>query len=333
MRFVRPVVLLIALSLGLVGCNLGSSTTPLPATPLTVGLGFIPSVQFAPYYRAQRQGYYRDAGLAVTFQHGIDPDLISLIGQGAVDIGMADGTSVIAAGSQGIPVRYAASYFALFPSVIITRADSGIDQPADLAGQRLGTPGRFGTGWVTVQALLGSAGLTPDDVEVVLYPDFGQAIALREGQVEAVTGFANNEPVQLGLEGIATHVMRVDDITPLPGPGLIVGEGTLANKREALRAFVAATLRAMEEIVDDPAAGLDDAINAVPELGEAPERQLAILRATIEMWQSPYTLAHGMGRIDRAAWQQSIDFMRELPDSVVTPELSADQLVTEELLP
>ena len=327
------------LSLFLVGVLAGACTSPVvtqpapPSTELTVGLGFIPSVQFAQFYRADRQGYYRDAGLDVTFQHRIDPELITLIGQGAVDVGMGDGTSLIPAASQGIPVRYVASIYARFPSVVVARADSGISAPADLAGRALGIPGRFGSSWVMLQALLVSAGLTPDDLDIRLYPDFGQAVALREAQVEAATGFANNEPVQLALAGLETNILRVDEITPLPGPGLTVGEATLDNKGEALRAFVGATLRAMEEIIAQPELGLDDAIAVVPELGEDRATQLAILQATIEMWRSPYTEQHGLGAIDAEAWAQSIEFMRTLPESVVTPELTAQQLVTEELLP
>jgi NitT/TauT family transport system substrate-binding protein len=314
------------------GCTSPVVTRPAP-DGLTVGLGFIPSVQFAQFYRAQQQGYYREAELAVTFEHKIDPELITLIGQGAVDIGLADGTSVIPAVSQGIPVRYAATIYARFPSVVIARADSGIDGPADLRGRRLGIPGRFGSSWIMLQALLASEGLSPDDLQIVDYPDFGQAVGLREGQVDAATGFANNEPVQLALEGIETSVLHVDEITPLPGPGLTVGESTLNDKSDALRRFVEATLRAMREIVADPEAGLEDSIAQVPELGEDRDVQLAILRATIETWQSPYTDQHGVGAIDQAAWTQSLEFMRTLPESVVSAELATDQLITEELIP
>jgi NitT/TauT family transport system substrate-binding protein len=314
------------------GCTSPVVTRPAP-DGLTVGLGFIPSVQFAQFYRAQQQGYYREAELAVTFEHKIDPELITLIGQGAVDIGLADGTSVIPAVSQGIPVRYAATIYARFPSVVIARADSGIDGPADLRGRRLGIPGRFGSSWIMLQALLASEGLSPDDLQIVDYPDFGQAVGLREGQVDAATGFANNEPVQLALEGIETSVLHVDEITPLPGPGLTVGESTLNDKSDALRRFVEATLRAMREIVADPEAGLEDSIAQVPELSEDRDVQLAILRATIETWQSPYTDQHGLGAIDQAAWTQSLEFMRALPESVVSAELATDQLITEELIP
>jgi NitT/TauT family transport system substrate-binding protein len=325
----------IAVLIGMLGACApsGPATPPPQLTRLTVGLGFLPSVQFAQFYRAQEQGYYRDAGLEVTFQNRIDPDLITLVGQGAIDMGVGDGTSVIAAVGQGIPIRYAASIYARFPSVVYTPADSGITQPADLDGRSLGIPGRFGSSWIMLQALLASADLTPDDLRIQLYPDFGQMVGLREGQVESATGFANNEPIQLELAGFPVNVLRVDEITPLPGPGLIVGQATLRDKAPALRAFVDATRRAMEEIAADPEAGLDDAIATVPELGDDRETQLAVLRATIEMWQSPYTLEHGLGAIDSAAWAESIEFMRTLPELEVPDTLTADEMLTEELLP
>jgi len=307
-------------------------TSPSPSTPLTVGLGYIPSVQFAQFYLAEAEGYYRDAGLDVTFQNRIDPELITLLGQGAIDIGMGDGTSVIPAVSQDIPVRYVATIYARFPSVVFAKESAGIAEPADLEGRSLGIPGRFGSGWIVLQALLASADLTPDDLEIELYPDFGQAVAVQADQVDAATGFANNEPIQLELAGEAVSILRVDDVTPLPGPGLVVGTGTLETKEEAIRAFVAATLRAMEEIIGDPERGLDAAIERVPELGEDRAAQAAILEATIETWTSDYTDANGLGAIDREAWATSVEFMRSLPDTVVARPVTVEELVTEEVL-
>ncbi len=328
----RRFVVLALLLLIAVGCTAAPSPTA-QRTALTVGLGYIPSVQFAQFYRAQQQGYYRDAGLEVTFQNEIDPNLITLIGHGAVDIGLADGTSVIPAAGQDIPVRYAATIYAQFPNVVMTGADSGITTAADLAGHSVGIPGQYGSSWIMLQALLASAGLTPDDVEIRNYPEFGQGVALRLGEVDAATGFRNNEPVQLGREGFATNLLTVDETTPLPGPGLTVSESTLATKRDALRAFVAATLRAMNEIRADPELGLDAAIAVVPEFADQRDAQRAILDATIATWDSPYTAEHGPGAIDRGAWQASLDFMRGLPDSNIPSTLTVDKLVTEDLLP
>ena len=313
------------------GCSPGSST-PTPLTKLTVGLGYLQSVQFAQFYRAQQQGYYRDAGLDVTFQNEADPNLVTLVGQGAVDIGIADGTSVIPAVGQGIPIRYVATIYARFPNVVMTPAASGLTSAASLAGHSLGIPGRYGSSWVMLQALLASAGLTPSDIDIREYPEYGQSTAMQQGQVDSATGYANNEPVQLQRQGFATNALTIDEITPLPGPGLIVGTSTLAAKKDALRAFVSATLRAMDEIAANPELGVDDTIAVAPDLGSDRAGQLAVLQATIAMWQSPYTQANGTGSIDSSAWAASLDFMRGLADSNIPASLTVNDLVSQELI-
>ena len=51
-----------------------------------------------------------------------------------MDIGLGDGTSVITARSQGIPIRYVATIYADFPSVVVAERHRGITTAADLAG-------------------------------------------------------------------------------------------------------------------------------------------------------------------------------------------------------
>ncbi|MES1239852.1 MAG: ABC transporter substrate-binding protein, partial [Chloroflexota bacterium] len=135
-------------------CGTGG-TPPAPGTQLKVGLGYIPSVQFAPFYYAEQQGYYASAGLLVTFENKIDPDLVTLVGQGALDLGVADGTSVISAVSQGIPIKYVATIYGTFPSIVFAKESSGIRTAADLKGRKLGIPGKYGSSWIMLQALLG----------------------------------------------------------------------------------------------------------------------------------------------------------------------------------
>jgi len=312
------------------GSPSSDASSAAPPVTLTVGLGYIPSVQFAQFYLADQAGYYRDAGLDVTLQNQIDPDLITLLGQGAVDIGSGDGTSVIPAVSQGIPVVYTSTIYGQFPSVVVAKTGSGIQSAADLKGKRIGLPGRYGSSWIMLQALLQSASLTPDDVTIVEFPDFSQVTALEQGTVDAVTGFANNEPVQLQQAGINPVVLTVDNITPLPGPGLVTGTQTLADKHDALAAFTSATLRAMDEIAADPQKGIDATFAAVPDLASDPELQRQILDATIATWKNTRTGAP-YGVIDRDGWQQSLDFMTSL--GLVPNPVTVDQLVNESLLP
>ncbi len=326
----RLLALASAFALALAACGGNAATPSASPVALTVGLGYIPSVQFAQFYLADQAGYYRDAGLAVTLQNKIDPDLITLLGQGAVDIGNGDGTSVIPAVSQGIPIVYTATIYGQFPSIVVAKAGAGISTAADLRGKKIGIPGKYGSSWIMLQALLQSAGLTTNDVTIVEFPDFGQATALQQGAVDAATGFANNEPIQLKRAGIDPVVLTVDDITPLPGPGLVTGTATLAAKHDALAAFTAATLRAMNEIAADPQKGLDASLAAVPDLATDPGLQRDILAATIATWKNTRTNAP-YGTIDRAGWQQSLDFMTTL--GLVPNAVTVDQLVDDSLLP
>ena len=305
-----------------------ASQTP---TALTVGLGYIPSVQFAQFYLAEQAGYYDAAGLDVTFQNKIDPDLVTLVGQGSIDIGLADGTSVIPAVSNAIPIKYVATIYGKFPSIVFAKASSGIAAAKDLKGKKLGIPGKYGSSWIMLQALLKSAGLTPDDLQIIEYPDFGQGAAVAQGAVDAATGFANNEPVQLQLSGEKVNVLHVDEITPLPGNGLIVGKAALESKRDAITAFVAATLHAMEDIKADPEKGLDAAFKAVPDLAAQRDTQAAILDATIDVWTGPAQQSKGLGAIEPSDWEKSVAFMKDL--GLVPNPVTTDDLVDTSLLP
>ena len=124
----------------------GSAEPSVAPTKLVVGLGYIPSVQFAQFYLAQQNGYYADAGLQVEFQQKIDADLIPLVGAGTIDIGIGDGTSVIPAASNKIPVEYVATIYGKFPSIVFAKLSSGIKAAAD----PLTAPGPSPAGaWIT----------------------------------------------------------------------------------------------------------------------------------------------------------------------------------------
>ena len=128
-------------------------------TTLVVGLGYIPSVQFAQFYLAQQNGYYADAGLEVEFQQKIDADLIPLVGAGTIDIGIGDGTSVIPAASNGIPVEYVATIYGKFPNIVFAKASSGHQDRGGPQGQedRHAGPLRLRLGHAPGAARLGQA--------------------------------------------------------------------------------------------------------------------------------------------------------------------------------
>ena len=165
--------------------------------PLTVGLGYIPSVQFAPFYLAQQAGYYRDAGLDGDLPEQDRPRPRHARRPGRARHRHRRRHERHPGRQPGHPGRLRRDDLRPVPDRRLRQGDVG-DQPPRPTSRARRSASRAGT--ARLDHAPGAArfgGLTPDDVEIVEYPDFGQATALQQGAVDAATGFANNEPVQL----------------------------------------------------------------------------------------------------------------------------------------
>lgn len=277
--------------------------------PVTLLLGFRPDVQFAPFYVAQREGFYADAGLEVTIEHQPAPDVQRLVASGDAEFGVADATDVMIARTQEIPIKYVSTLYQAFPVALIGAAADVPAEPSGLAGMSIGTPGRFGSSWHALLALLDAGGLTADDVTIREYPQFNQVDGFSNGDVELITGFRNNEPLRLEARGVEVGLLTVDDIAPLPGPGVIVGDDLLADDPDLVRAFVDATAAAQAAVIADPGLGFAAAEASVPAIAEDPEVAMAVLDATVELWEGD---GFADGAIDIETWAAGYETMMRL---------------------
>ena len=316
----RLVLLLIAVLA--VGCTAPGSASPsVPLRSVTLLLGFRPDVQFAPFYLAQQAGYFADAGLDVEIEFKDSAELIRLVAAGQAEFGVADATDVMIGRTAGVPVKYISTLYDRFPVALIGPAGKVPTDPADLAGRRIGTPGEFGSSWHALLALLAAGGLTPDDVTIRTYPQFNQVEGLLRGDVDLITGFRNNEPFRIEGEGEPVDLLTVDDVAPLPGPGLIAGDDLLSSDPAMAAEFARAVQRAVAAIATAPEVGFDAAAEAVPAIGEERETALAVLEATIPLWST------NGGRIDQAVWESGFETMVELDfidGSVPLDEMTSD---------
>jgi NitT/TauT family transport system substrate-binding protein len=289
--------------------------------PVTLLLGFRPDVQFAPFYLAQQAGYFADAGLEVTIEFKDSAELIRLVASGQAEFGVADATDVMIGRTVGVPVKYISTLYERFPVALIGPAGTVPTDPADLAGKPIGTPGEYGSSWHALLGLLAAGGLTAEDVTIRTYPQFNQVDGLLRGDVDLITGFRNNEPLRLRLEGMAVDLLTVDEVAPLPGPGLIVGDDLLGSDLSVVAEFAQAVQRAVEAIAATPEIGFEAAAEAVPAIGEERETALSVLEATIPLWST------NGGRIDQAAWEGGYETMVSLgfiDGSVPVDEMTSD---------
>ncbi len=277
---------------------------------VTLALGYIPTVQFSPFYLAQQKGYYRDEGLDVEFRHGTVEDLLQVVGSGRdLQYAVASGDEMLVARSQGVPLVYVGSYFQKYPVALIAPQKGGIGSLKQIKGKTIGVPGTFGATYTGLLALLDSAGLSEKDVTIRSI-GFTQVQALERGQVDAVMGYVNNEPLQLDQLGVPVRTFPVYESANLVSNGIVTNEENLAANREEVQGLVRATMRGLEETIASPEAAFEATLPYAPEIANQRETQLAVLRASIPLWQSEAAKENGTGYTDPAAWEATRDFLK-----------------------
>jgi NitT/TauT family transport system substrate-binding protein len=303
-----PVCAFLLFSLLLTACgqqSAASGSTTASAAKLksvSIGLGYIPDIQFAPFYMAQSKGYYKAAGLDVTFHHGIVPDLFGSMVAGKNDFVFAGGDELLVARDKGIQAIDVGTIFQKYPVSLIVPQNSPIKSLSDLKGHTIGVPGAYGSTYTGLLALLYKANLTLADVKVQSI-GFTQVSALIGKHVDAVMGYSNNEPLQMTKRGFAVRTFDVSDYQPLVSNGIITTESTYQSQPSMVSSFVQATLKGLKDVIASPAAGVDVSKSYVP--GMDATAALAVLQATIPVFQG----SGGLGYNDSATWASMEQFL------------------------
>ena len=287
---------------------------------VSIGLGYIPDIQFAPFYVAQSKGYYKDAGLNVTFNHGIVPDLIGSLVAGKSSFVFAGGDELLVARSKNVQAIDVATIFQKYPVSLIVPANSSIKTLADLKGHTIGVPGPYGSTYTGLLALLYKANLTLSDVKVQSI-GFTQVPALMSNKVDAVMGYSNNEPLQLQKRGFAVRTFNVSDYQPLISNGIITTDDTYHNQPQMVKSFVQATLKGLKDVINNPTEAVTISKTYVP--GMNVDQATSVLQATIPIWQSANSQ---LGYNDSATWSSMEQFL--VAQKIIPPAQNLAQAYT-----
>ncbi|MFC5666072.1 ABC transporter substrate-binding protein [Kitasatospora misakiensis] len=291
---------------------------------VTVGLTYIPNIQFAPFYVAESKGFYKEAGLKVTLRHhSFTDDLFGALTGGQEDVVYAGGDEMLQARAKDLPVVDIATLYHTYPVAMLVPQDSPIHTIADLRGHSVGTPGPYGETYFGLLAQLKAGGLTAKDVNVQ-HIGFTQQAALVGKKVDAVMGYLNNDAVQFQQAGLAVRpVEGTGDASALPlvAAGLGATKATLDQRGDDVRKFVAATLRGVQYTIDHPDEAVSISKTYIPGMNDQKQQDsaLAVLKATTPLMQPPTAGKPGLN--DPATWDKMATFMKDagLIDKPVTP--------------
>jgi NitT/TauT family transport system substrate-binding protein len=270
-------------------------------------MGYIPNVQFAPFYVAVEKGYYQDNGIEIEFDYSFETDGVTLIGAEDLRFALVSGEQVLLARAQELPVVYVFGWWQDYPVGVVAKVEQGIRSPADLNGKQIGLPGLFGASYIGLRALLNVAGLSEDDVTLDSI-GFNQVEALAADQEQAVVIYANNEPIQLEALGYDIDLIRVADFVHLASNGLITNETTIAENPDLVKRMVQATLLGLADTLADPDEAFEISKKYVENLAQADQDiQRQVLEASIDFWK-----ASQLGYTDPEAWQNMQEILLDM---------------------
>ncbi|HEX8981350.1 MAG TPA: ABC transporter substrate-binding protein [Ktedonobacterales bacterium] len=302
---------LLLTTFALAGCGSNGGTgSSSGMTSLTIGLTYVPNIQFAPFYAAQQQGYYKAAGLNVTLRHhNFGEDEFAALAAGRENLIFASGDEVLQARAKGLPVTYIANVFTQYPVTLIVPASSSIQSVADLKGHTIGVPGLYGATYIGLLDLLHTAGLSSSDVKIQSI-GYTQVPALVGNKVDAVMGYVNNEPIQFQKAGFAVRDFPVSKAQPLISNGIAAEDSELTAHSAAIKAFIAATMKGVNYTIAHPQETVSLSQQFVPGLSDPTNAAAAqkVLEATIPVITPN---ASKPGYTDPTQWQAMATFLQQ----------------------
>lgn len=224
--------------------------------PVTLKVNAPPFLSMAPLFIAQEEGYYAEQGLQVEFSQFFTIEAIPALGQGKIDV--AAGLipiSVLNSMARGTSIRIVTDMGYLDPTTcaadaLMARRDlvenGELDSPAQMKGLRASVEQSSVEEYI-VDKLLGTVGLTLDDLETLQIPIPSELEALGDGSVDIVP---TSEPwvTRISQTGHGVVWIPFQDVVPdFQYLVIYYGPSLMEENPDAGRRFMVAYLKAVRQ--------------------------------------------------------------------------------------
>lgn len=257
-----PIAAAVLVAAALIVAAFAPALTPAQAQDTEIKIALIPVMDTLPFFVAQSEGYFEDAGLSiegVPVSSPIERDQVMLAGE--VDAMLTDLVSPGIFNQDEVQLQVVAQSrrayddFPLFR--VLAAPGTEISGAADMAGLEIGISENSVIQYIT-QRIAETAGLTVDDLTLRPEPVIPVRFQLlMEGALPAAT-----LPDPLAQAAIEAGAVIVADDSVLAEQQfaqsvLVFDSGFIADNPDAVQSFVAAWMRAAEAINADPDAYRD----------------------------------------------------------------------------
>jgi NitT/TauT family transport system substrate-binding protein len=288
-----------------------ASTGP---TKVRLQLKWVAQAQFAGYYAAVDQGFYKSEGLDVQIiLGGPDIDPVRSVASGGADIGTTWLPAMLAAREGGADVVDISQVFQRSGTLEVSFKDKNITKPDDFKGKKVGS--WLGGNEPELFAALNKVGINPDDKSQVsvIKQDFDMSGLLTK-QLDAAQAMTYNEYAQvLEAKNPATgqlyqpsdlNVISFNDVgTGMLQDALFARDSWLkqGTNADVATKFIKASYQGWIYCRDNAQKCVDIVLKNGSTLGASHQAwQMNEINALI--WPSP----NGIGTLDKKAWDQTV---------------------------
>jgi len=302
-----------ALAVIVAACGDDSGSSSGDTKKVTLQLQWFAQAQFAGYYAAVDQGFYKAEGLDVTIKEGaVDIVPQTVLANGQADFAIAWVPKALASREQGAGITDIAQIFERSGTLQVSWADSGIKGPSDLKGKKVGNWG-FGNEYELFAGMT-KATLDPGkdvqlvqqqfDMKALLARDIDAAQAMTYNEYAQVLETKNPKTGQLYKPEDLSVINWNDVGTAMLQDAIWADTKKLDDKdyKATAEKFLKASIRGWAYCRDNAESCADIVTKAGSKLGKT--HQLWMMNEINKLiWPS----TNGIGKIDENQWKQTVD--------------------------
>jgi NitT/TauT family transport system substrate-binding protein len=299
-------------------------------TKVRLQLQWFTQAQFAGYFAAVDQGFYEDEGLDVEILEG-GTDIVpqTQLAQGRADYAIAWVPKALQSREQGAPIVDVGQVFQRSGTLQVSFKDSNITTAADLRDKKVGNWG-FGNEFELFAGMT-KAGIDPSSDVTLVQQQFDMQ-ALLKRDIDAAQAMTYNEYAQvLEAENPETgELYQPEDFTVVnwneEGTAMLQDaiwangdklESDTAYQEQTVK-FLTASYRGWAFCRDNPEQCRDIVVERGSKLGAS--HQLWMMNEINKLvWPSP----DGIGMVDQAAWDQTVEIAQGTKNAEGATVLSA----------
>ena len=229
-----------------------SRTARAATSGITMQASWVNDAEFLGFFVAMDKGYYKDAGIDVTYLSGgpdVIPESALLSGKANLALTTPD-TTIEAITKQGAKFRIVGAQYQKSPIGIISLESKPVNKPADLVGKTLAVPP---VNMAMIRAFLKINGIDQHALRIVPY-EFDPT-PLIKGDIDASVDFVTDVPYTIGLQGRkAVSLLLYDYGVTLYNDTVVVTEDLLKTNRAAVVKWLSASRKGWLDNFKDPAA-------------------------------------------------------------------------------